>query len=107
MSRVDSRCYNKHTGEEQTDSRFYLCSMASAERLHHVIRHHWHVENRLHWVFDVTFGEDGSRKIDWQSAQNFSLITRTVLNLIGSRGEKGSIKGAVQKRLLMFNSAKS
>ena len=25
------------------------------------LRRHWHIENRLHWVRDVTWGEDGSR----------------------------------------------
>lgn len=25
------------------------------------IRRHWHVENKLHWVRDVTMGEDASR----------------------------------------------
>ncbi|TDV42138.1 DDE family transposase [Actinophytocola oryzae] len=25
------------------------------------IRGHWHVENKLHWVRDVTMGEDASR----------------------------------------------
>jgi len=25
------------------------------------VRGHWHVENKLHWVLDVTFGEDHAR----------------------------------------------
>jgi predicted transposase YbfD/YdcC len=25
------------------------------------VRNHWHIENRLHWVRDVTYGEDHSR----------------------------------------------
>jgi predicted transposase YbfD/YdcC len=31
---------------------------ASPERLMHLIRIHWHIENRLHYVRDVTFHED-------------------------------------------------
>ncbi|MFD9706413.1 ISAs1 family transposase [Lentzea sp. NPDC059081] len=29
--------------------------------IHHYIRGHWGIENRLHWVRDVTYGEDSSR----------------------------------------------
>ena len=34
---------------------------ASAERLLAISRGHWGIENRLHWVRDVTMGEDGNR----------------------------------------------
>ena len=32
-----------------------------AHRLAEIVRGHWHVENRLHWVRDVTFAEDLSQ----------------------------------------------
>jgi predicted transposase YbfD/YdcC len=34
---------------------------ADASRLQHLVRCHWHIENRSHWVRDVTFGEDYSQ----------------------------------------------
>jgi len=34
---------------------------ASPERLLVLNRGHWEIENRLHWVRDVTFGEDLSQ----------------------------------------------
>ena len=41
---------------------FYLAhSATSARRGATAIRHHWHVENTLHYTRDVTFQEDKSR----------------------------------------------
>src|ERR1700749_2708153 len=40
--------------------RHYLLSKyMSPKRLLHVTRSHWGIENRLHWVLDVQFAEDG------------------------------------------------
>ncbi len=56
------------------------------------IRKHWQVENNLHWVLDVEFKEDDSRKRIGNQAANFSLIRKVALNMIEQhRGEK-SIK---------------
>lgn len=35
--------------------------LVSPERLRALVRDHWHIENRLHSVCDVTFGEDRAR----------------------------------------------
>ncbi|MFV0530283.1 MAG: hypothetical protein ACK5MD_02470 [Flavobacteriales bacterium] len=37
-------------------------------------KRHQGIENSLHWVLDVAFGEDKSRKQDGHVAQNFSMI---------------------------------
>ena len=34
---------------------------ADPQRLAQLVRGHWEIENRLHWVRDVTFGEDRSQ----------------------------------------------
>ena len=36
-------------------------TVAGADRLLRILREHWHIENRVHWVRDVTFDEDRSQ----------------------------------------------
>lgn len=46
----------------RTEIVYAICTLpaqaASPAELATWIRQHWHIENRLHWVRDVTFGED-------------------------------------------------
>ena len=45
-----------------TETAYYLLSKTlSAERFNEVVRHHWGVENRLHWRLDVIMNEDQDR----------------------------------------------
>ena len=47
---------------ETEEVSFYACQVAlSAEVFAHAVRGHWAIENRSHYVRDVTFGEDASR----------------------------------------------
>ncbi|NEO67690.1 MAG: transposase, partial [Moorea sp. SIO4G2] len=40
------------------------------------------IENQLHWVLDVTFGEDASRIRTGHAPQNMALLKRWSLNLL-------------------------
>jgi hypothetical protein len=46
------------------------------------VRAHWAIENRLHWVLDVSFGEGGRTLGKHNVPQNLSLLKKIVLNLI-------------------------
>ena len=42
---------------------------------------HWSIENRLHWVLDLTLGEDNSRVRKKNTLENIAIVRHIVLNL--------------------------
>lgn len=67
---------------------YYLSSMLnSAQEFAKGIRHHWGIENRLHYVKDVTLKEDESRIRSGNAPQILSLIRNLVINVARINGE--------------------
>lgn len=63
--------------------RYFISSQVlSAEEVIQATREHWHVENSLHWVLDVAFGEDQSRIRAGYAAENFATARQIALNLL-------------------------
>jgi predicted transposase YbfD/YdcC len=77
-------------------STFFLCSFPpNAERLAEAVRGHWGVENGLHWVLDVVYKEDASKKRTDHAPKNFLLIRKMALNLLkldNTKGRTGPMK---------------
>ncbi|HHK41139.1 MAG TPA: ISAs1 family transposase [Planctomycetaceae bacterium] len=62
-------------GRTSIERRAYISSpKAPAKRMLWLARHHWHVENKLHWVLDVTCGEEQARVAKKNGAENLSLL---------------------------------
>lgn len=75
----------------------FLSLLASAEELQRSIRLHRGIKNKLHWVLDVAFSEDTSRKRTGNASQNFSKHSKTALNLL--ENETSERQGIKEKRL--------
>lgn len=79
-------------------TRYYISSLENnAEQYQKNIRSHWGVENKLHWILDVGFSEDASRKRNQNAAQNYSVLLKIALNLL--KNEKTEKQGIAGKRL--------
>ena len=73
---------------------YYLCSIeADAQLLARCVRGHWGVENKVHWVLDVTFSEDACQVHEHNVATNLSMLRKMSLNLLRNDPSKGTLKG--------------
>ena len=83
----------ERNGKIEHETRYYLCSLAlCALTFARVVRAHWGVENRLHWVLDVIFREDLARFRTGDGPQNMAIIRHTTLNLLSRAKPTTSLK---------------
>jgi predicted transposase YbfD/YdcC len=79
-------------GETRTQTTYLITSLspqkASAADLLTFNRSYWEIENRLHWVRDVTFGEDHSQIRAGSAPQVKAALTNLALTMLRRQGEK-------------------
>ena len=83
--------WNAVSKEETVETRWYISSLDSKADFIRYIRGHWGVENSLHWVLDMSFGEDRQRKRAGMAAENFALVRKFSLNILRRDKGKGSL----------------
>ncbi|NEO55416.1 MAG: ISAs1 family transposase [Okeania sp. SIO3B5] len=77
----------KRAGVDYHQTAYYISSLElSAVEFAVGIQGHWGIENRLHWVKDVVFGEDKSLIRHSQAAANFSVIHQLVIAICRLHG---------------------
>ena len=87
---VERAVIHLRTGEVKQETIYGVTSLgmrqADAGRLLQLVRHHWHIENRSHWVRDVTFDEDRSQVRVGSIPQVIAALRNTVIGLLRLNG---------------------
>ncbi|HET9110315.1 MAG TPA: ISAs1 family transposase, partial [Ktedonobacterales bacterium] len=90
VGRLTRRVTTTATGQTRTETVYLITTLspaqASPQRLLALLRGHWHIENRLHYVRDVTFGEDRSRLRSGDAPQIFAALRNLAITLIHRSG---------------------
>jgi Transposase DDE domain len=75
------------------DTRYYISSLClPADQIATYVRGHWGIENQLHYMLDLFWGEDSSRKRVDNAAANFGTVLRIAHYLVKTHPEKISVK---------------
>ena len=85
------------SGKTTVTIRYFISSLLmDAQHFIHAVRHHWQIENGLHWVLDIAFREDDSRIRKENAPQNMAIIRHIATNLL--KQEKTAKIGVKAKR---------
>jgi predicted transposase YbfD/YdcC len=85
--RLEQRCVHKRTGRVvSSDTRYAVTSLApeqaNPQALLRLWRAHWCIENALHWVRDVVFGEDQATTRTAHAPQAFAALRNLAIALL-------------------------
>ena len=82
----------RRKGKESVERAYAITSLpperADAARLLEIWRGHWGIENQVHWVRDVVFGEDQSQVRSGSAPQLLAALRNLVLGLLRLSGVK-------------------
>lgn len=90
VMRIERRVLDKQTGHVSHEITYGVASLtahtARAKQLAAYTRGHWGIENRLHWVRDVDYAEDGSRVRTGNAPQVMAAIRNLAISLMRLNG---------------------
>jgi predicted transposase YbfD/YdcC len=98
LARITSRRRPHGKRAEKPVVRYYLLSKyAPAKRVLQIVRGHWGIENRLHWILDVVFSEDRGRARKDNGPENFAVLRRFAANIIRAHPARISMRQKVKR----------
>ena len=86
-------------GKVTCERRYFVSSLpADAAEFATAVRGHWGIENSLHYVLDVAFGEDSSRIRSNKGPENMAYIRKIALTIARlDREAKSSVAGRIKQ----------
>ena len=108
IAKVESTVTKK--GKETKQTRYYICSkkFTDAGQLNHLVRGHWSIENKLHWVLDVVYNEDRACIRRENAALNMNILRKWALSVLIKVKSKPSqsIKSVMRFNCMSFEHLK-
>jgi predicted transposase YbfD/YdcC len=97
---VGRQVIDKKTGKERVEIVYGVTSLppdrAPAKRLLELVRGHWAIENRSHWVRDVTYDEDRSQVRHRHIPQVMAALRNTAIGLLRWAGYRNIARAGRQ-----------
>lgn len=88
--KIERRFTHLNDGTVHHEIQYGLTSLtsqqASPERLLHIVRSEWGIENSLHYRRDVTFQEDQTRMTEKSMGRAMAIINNLVISLLNRQG---------------------
>lgn len=77
----------KSTGKSSNQYRYFISSLHFdeqhiAERLLYIIKSHWKIENKLHWVLDVVYSQDRTQCKNSEFFKGITLMMKIMNNFV-------------------------
>lgn len=92
-----ARVISRRGGDKPVARYFVLSKFFPPDRLLDIVRTHWSIENRLHWVLDVVLDEDLARSRKDHAPENLALLRRLALNVARAHPDT---KTSLRRKLL-------
>jgi predicted transposase YbfD/YdcC len=91
---VEASRQNVVTGHQSIERHYYISSrpQMDAQQAASAVRAHWLIENQLHWVLDMTFGEDSCTVRAHHGAENLAVVRHFAYNLLRRCSDKKSMR---------------
>lgn len=100
VARVERITKQVKSGKTSTEVVYLITSLpqdkADAKRLLALNRGHWEIENRVHWVRDVTFAEDHSQIRTGSGPRVMATLRNLAISLLRLRDASRSIAEALR-----------
>ncbi len=98
--RLQRHVITKKRGTERVEVVYGVTSLSAARatpaQLLELVRGHWSIENKSHWVRDVTFDEDRSQVCRGHIAQVMAALRNTAIGLLRAAGYRNIAKACRQ-----------
>ena len=95
--KIERRVVEQQTGKQSSEEVYGITSLsqgrADADEILSIVRGHWGIENKSHWVRDVIYEEDRSQVRVGSVPQVMAALRNTAIGLIRAAGESGIASG--------------